>query len=244
MDRAMMRDYDPSTWINIYGVQKLLFRFAGRPGQGINTGYIFTLNQDLFFERYLYNHLSNNAPAPVLPGVQVTPGLSIFSSLTGPYTEQFVMRPFADLRTNAALRGQLNVIKMHGSFNWRTPDARNVMVVGTEKTRQIADLPLLSWYFDILKAVLFAGDARLMVVGYGFGDEHINATIAEAIVKHGLKVFIWGRGSNLKNRILAAPHGSTIWAGVSSTLTQPMIEVFSVWPGGHRRISPHPACVL
>jgi hypothetical protein len=48
MDRAMMQAYDPSTWINIYKVQELLFRFAGRRDQGVNTGYLFTLNQDIF----------------------------------------------------------------------------------------------------------------------------------------------------------------------------------------------------
>ena len=49
MDRAMTRPFDgsPGT-INIYKVQELLFRFAGQRGQGVDTGYYFTLNQDLF----------------------------------------------------------------------------------------------------------------------------------------------------------------------------------------------------
>ena len=57
MDRAMTRPFDgsPGT-INIYKVQELLFRFAGQRGQGVDTGYYFTLNQDLFPERRLYNH--------------------------------------------------------------------------------------------------------------------------------------------------------------------------------------------
>jgi hypothetical protein len=161
-----------------------------------------------------------------LPGIRVTPGASIFNSLTGAYSEQFIMRPFTDIAAQPSLRGQTNVIKLHGSFNWRTPDARSLMVVGTEKTRQIANLPLLAWYSDVLKAVLFSGNVRLMIVGYGFGDEHINATIAEAVSSYGLKVFIWGKGSNLKDRILAAPHGPAIWKGLLSTATQPMKEVF------------------
>ena len=100
------------------------------------------------------------------------------------------------------------------------------MVVGTEKARQIANLPLLAWYFNVLKAVLFSGDVRLMIVGYGFGDKHINTTIAEAIKSCGLRVFIWDRGSNLKDRILARPDGPAIWKGVLSIATQPMREVF------------------
>ena len=225
MDRAMT----PDDFLSIpftNRVQELLFRFAGRRDQGVDTGYLFTLNQDLFFERYLFNDHVYNAPAPSLPGIRITPGVSIFNSLTGPYSEQFIMCPITDTAVQSNLRGQTNVIKLHGSFNWRTPDARSLMVVGTEKTRQIAGVPLLAWYSDVLKAVLFSGDVRLMIVGYGFGDEYINATIAEAIESYGLKVFIWGRGSNLKDRILAAPHGSAIWKGLLSTVTQPMREVF------------------
>ena len=37
---------------------------------------------------------------------------------------------------------------------------------------------------------MFAGDARLMVIGYGFRDEHINATLIKAVVDRGLKLFI------------------------------------------------------
>ena len=72
MDREIGRpDHDP--WINIYKVQELLFRFWGLRNQGINTGYLFTLNQDLFFERNLYNEHVYGAPAPSLPGLQARP---------------------------------------------------------------------------------------------------------------------------------------------------------------------------
>jgi|SRR5271166_2578549 len=227
MDSAMMRDYDSSTWINISKVQELLFRFFGQRGQRIDTGYLFTLNQDLFFERHLYNNHVSGAPAPSLPGIQPTPGLRIFATNIEKYSDQFIMRPFAGPAAMARVRGQFNIIKLHGSFNWRTPDARNVMVVGTEKTTQIASLPVLSWYFDIFKAVLAAGAVRLMIVGYGFGDEHINAAIAEAIENHGLKVLIWDRGANLRDRIIASPDGSVIWKGIlGGTVTQTMLEVF------------------
>lgn len=99
------------------------------------------------------------------------------------------------------------------------------MVVGTEKTRQIDELPLLAWYAGIFKRVLMAGDMRLMIVGYGFGDEHINAVVADAIANHGLQVFIWG-GSSIKERVLAGAHGGMIWSGVMSTASQTMREVF------------------
>jgi hypothetical protein len=226
MDRAMTRPFDgsPGT-INIYKVQELLFRFAGQRGQGVDTGYYFTLNQDLFPERTLYNHHVSGAPAPSLPGVQPTPGFALFTTNIGPYSEQFIVRPVSDPAGSARLRGQFNVIKLHGSFNWRMPDASNVLVVGTDKTKQIADLPLLSSYSEIFKAVLVFGGVRLMIVGYGFGDEHINEVIAEAVEKHGFKLFVWSN-TDPKDRILAAPHGPLIWKGLLSTATQPMVEVF------------------
>jgi hypothetical protein len=100
------------------------------------------------------------------------------------------------------------------------------MVVGTGKNDQIASSPLLAWYFDIFRNVLSAGGVRLMIVGYGFGDEHVNAIIGNAVEHHDLKVFIWDAGLNLRQRILAAPHGAMIWSGVLSTASRQIIEVF------------------
>ena len=65
-----------------------------------------------------------------------------------------------------------------------------------------------------------------MAVGYGFGDEHVNAVIADAIDHHGLKLFIWDTGANLKDRVLAAPYGPRLWKGLLGAMSRPMIEVF------------------
>ena len=118
------------------------------------------------------------------------------------------------------------MIKLHGSFNWLTADGNKTLVVGTEKTGQIAESPLLAWYRDLFRRVLSAGGVRLMIAGYGFGDVHINAMIADAADNHGLKIFIWDVGTNLMDRVRAAPHGAAIWDAVLSTATRPMIEVF------------------
>lgn len=68
MDREIARpDHEP--WINIYKVQELLFRFWGLRDQGNGTGYLFTLNQDLFLERHLYNEHAYGAPGGALPGL-------------------------------------------------------------------------------------------------------------------------------------------------------------------------------
>lgn len=65
-----------------------------------------------------------------------------------------------------------------------------------------------------------------MIVGYSFADDHVNAIIAEAVAKHGLRLFIWDTAPNLKARILAAPQGAAIWSSLISTASRPLIEVF------------------
>lgn len=225
MDREIARpDHDP--WINIYKVQELLFRFFGQRNEGNSSGYLFTLNQDLFFERHLYNEHVAGAPGGVLPGLVPSPGQRWFGTNIGAYDPTFTMQPVVDPRAQGRLANQMNVIKLHGSFNWRSPDGGNVMVVGTEKTAKIASMPLLSWYADIFRAVINAGDVRLMIAGYGFADEHINAAIAEAVEHHGLSVFIWNTTSDVKGLVLSSPHGARIWKGLISTATRPLIEVF------------------
>lgn len=225
MDREIARP-DHGPWVNIYKVQELLFRFWGQPNLSNSTGYLFTLNQDLFFERNLYSEHVYGAPGGALPGLAPVAGQHWFRPNIGAFSDGFMMQPVADPAAQGQLQNQMNVIKLHGSFNWRSADGRNVMVVGTKKTVQIASMPLLSWYADIFNRVLTAGDVRLMIAGYGFGDEHVNATIADAINNHGLTVFIWNTAVDLKDRVLAAPYGATIWQGIISIATRPLIDVF------------------
>lgn len=224
MDREIARhDHDP--WINIYKVQELLFQFWQGKAQGADTGYIFTLNQDLWPERKLFSEHVYGAPKPSLPGLQGRPNQQFFSSVMDIASRDLTMQPVA-IPASARLRGNFNVIKLHGSFNWRSAGTQSTLVIGTAKSVQIAASPLLTWYFEIFRAVLSAGSVRLMIVGYGFGDEHVNAVIAEAVERHDLRVFVWDTAPNLRERILAAPYGASIWNGLLSMASRPMIEVF------------------
>ncbi len=224
MDREIARhDHDP--WINIYKVQDLLFRCWRGSAPRTDTGYIFTVNQDLWLERNLYNEMVHGALKPSLPGLRGRRNQQFFSSVMDIGSHDLTMEVVQDL-AGLSLRGNFNIVKLHGSFNWQTAGPQSAMVVGTAKTKQISVSPLLMWYFDIFKRVLSAGDARLLIIGYGFGDEHVNAAIADAVERHGLKIFIWDAGPNLRDRVLAAPHGASVWRGLLSTATRPLIEVF------------------
>ena len=39
-------------------------------------------------------------------------------------------------------------------------------------------------------------------------------------------MFVWDTAPNLRERILAAPHGASIWNGLLSTASRPLIEIF------------------
>jgi hypothetical protein len=214
--------------INIYKVQEMLFQFCKRRRDQVDTGYFFTLNQDLWPERYLYDNHTAGAVAPALPGLQGRPNQRTFTSDLGPYSSEFEMEPIQNASSPLQLRRAYNVIKLHGSFNWRTPDGKASLVVGTQKTDQIRASPLLRSYWQVFEEVLRAGDVRLMVVGYGFGDQHVNAAIANAVVNYGLRLFIWDTvpTPELMRRIKVAPHGEAIWKGVLSAASSPLREVF------------------
>lgn len=211
--------------INIYGVQDLLASFCGRYREGFNTGYIFTLNQDLWLERRLYNGFLGERPSPVLPGIVTPRDRRFFETDLGEWTtlRTKVADQLGDVPT---LQGHCNVIKLHGSFTWETMNGEGTMVLGTEKGAQIKEIPLLQWYAEIFKRILAAGDMRLMIAGYGFGDEHINATIADAVMKHGLRVFIWNTSPDIRSLVCSAPHGTEIWSGLLGVSSRQLIEVF------------------
>jgi hypothetical protein len=218
--------------VNIYKVQDFIFRFwGGKPGARVDAGYMFTLNQDLWPERFLYNWHTmwpHGGVRIAMPGVRPRANHEFFTTDLGHFTNSFLRDTVQNSAEVGRLAGSFNVIKLHGSFNWTTNDDRNAMVMGTQKAAQITRHPLLSWYWQVFEQVLAAGDVRLMIVGYGFGDEHVNRVIADAIERQGLKVFIWDSlpAGELKDRLCAAPHGKSIWKGLLSTASRPLIEVF------------------
>ncbi len=115
-------------------------------------------------------------------------------------------------------------------MNWRTSDGREVMVIGGEKPTQIGREPLLDWYFEIFKQVLSSPQRRLLVIGYGFGDEHVNEVIAHAITEHGLHLYIiCPTPPNLfKDKLLRKSplYGTTLWDGLSRYWDKGLKEIY------------------
>ena len=168
--------------VNKYKVDQLINLFYEKD---VKTGYIFTLNQDLFIER----HYDDRTNAPI-----GTPGLD---GKLIPDTKQVMKQPLdeEDFKTlpktiEFKRNNGLRYIKLHGSYGWKSSDGTNRLVIGYDKRNQINKEPLLSLYFNLFKKVLSHPNRKLLVIGYGFGDEHINEVIINSIMEYELKLYI------------------------------------------------------
>lgn len=196
-------------------------------------GMMFTLNQDLFLERYF----SLNFCKVGIPGLLgKIPWFRPNNS--GKFTIAPVDLPSSseveDLRSRfwSQKDRELAYFKLHGSLGWRSASGGESLIVGTTKASAIQSEPLLRWYSEVFKQVLHAGDRHLLVIGYGFRDAHVNAVIAEGIEKHRLKLFVVNpqppevfkqhlipRESYVSG-LAPPPMGAVIWEGLAGYFIQ------------------------
>jgi len=142
-----------------------------------NKSFIFTLNQDLFFERLYLRNFRNHS----IPGIDNNP-----EWFTTNYNQPLEESDYCKLPSedelnnkNILLEGNYFLIKLHGSCNWTSFDGSEMMVIGRGK--KIQTEPLLKRYFDIFDYVLSRGLHRLFIIGYGFGDIYINLTFRRCL---------------------------------------------------------------
>jgi hypothetical protein len=146
---------------------------------------IFSLNQDSFLEL----HYRGSADGLVdrndhrterswhLPGRQlavVADDQRAFPSATG------IWIPSGEYQV---IDGVQPIFKLHGSSNWCSEEGSGLMILGGGKARAIERYPVLRWYSDLFTDLLSRPDARLMLIGYGFRDEHINSALISAMEK-------------------------------------------------------------
>ena len=71
---------------------------------------------------------------------------------------------------------------------------------------------------------------ELLIIGYGFRDDHINGVIAEAIEKHSLKLYILSPTdpSVFKNGLCKAAQvcGDQIFSGLSGYFQSSFLDLF------------------
>ena len=158
---------------------------------------IFTLNQDLLLEhQYL---VANFQTGPYrtwaghsLPGMQpaLRPSDEDFQYWS---KGRWIPQPEAKFALESSKQA---LIKLHGSSNWVGTAGSPLMVIGGQKVREIQLHPILSWYSRLFDDALGQPNTRLMIIGYGFRDSHVNDVISRAVTNHALEIFV------------IAPHGS------------------------------------
>jgi hypothetical protein len=150
-----------------HSIQKFLVRFDA----------IFTLNQDLLIEVH-YNNQNvalwhgTRWQGYELPGLRELP---MEDPLAGRVRSKWVPQD-----QFAQTSDMQPYFKLHGSTAWSAADNSALMVMGRDKVGLIRSNAILRWNYEKFEEYLAQPDTRLMVIGYGFADDHINATIISA----------------------------------------------------------------
>lgn len=151
---------------------------------------IFSLNQDLLFERYYLNENVFLEPqqrwnACIIPGMKARrDDLGSYPYDIGKTT--WIPEPSIEFKVPERFQPYF---KLHGSYRWEDGTGKRLMVIGGNKSIAIQSHRVLQWYFSEFQRYLGMGATRLMVIGYGFNDPHINNAILEAAPR-GLRMFI------------------------------------------------------
>ena len=146
---------------------------------------IFTLNQDTFLETFYAGPVrwSERWCGSYLPYMKLIE--------TPPQHYTFKLR--AHMTPEAEFVTQENcqpIYKLHGSYNWFSePNGERLLVMGGNKIATIRTFPVLARYQAAFQTALSQPDTKLMVIGYSFGDLHINSVI-EFAAGNGLKLFV------------------------------------------------------
>ena len=152
---------------------------------------IFTLNQDLLLEQHYFTEdimlsQSRKWMGWQLPGLRphgppliVHDAVAVRGAIQTPDLTQ--MREKPELQP---------YYKLHGSSNWLTNTDERLLILGGNKENEISQNPLLHWYHKNFTRYLSKAATRLMVIGYGFNDRHINQALLRAGQTANLGLFI------------------------------------------------------
>ncbi|MFA4917383.1 MAG: SIR2 family protein [Syntrophales bacterium] len=203
-------------------------------GQGRNFGFFFTLNQDILIERYF----SEGPTGPVLPGIKANYArfnIGRYKSLDSTdYPTVMKDRELEKAKMTMKSLGHLYYIKLHGSYDWRDEQNRARMIIGMHKADQIGADDILSWYFRLFEEVLSLNKRRLLIIGYGFGDPHINKVIINAIKNHHLKIYVISPEARVSFREKVNRIDSDLWKSTAGYYPYSLKKLFPM--GGN---SPH-----
>ena len=148
---------------------------------------IFTLNQDLLLERH---YLDGNVELSSYRhwGGWEIPGMKRVTPIpTGPNNLGKWTPDPSRFNVNPRLQPYF---KLHGSSNWIDSSSHELLVLGGNKASIIERYPILKWSHDRFMEYLSRPDTRLMIIGYSFGDDHINNVIRRAVAGGNVRIFV------------------------------------------------------
>jgi len=205
-------------------------------GDSQSNGIIFTLNQDLFFER---QRVAKFFDELVLPGIpkegqprSVAPSKQIHPVVEVPRLEE----------PNLKL-GRLNLIKLHGSCNWIDESAGETMVIGGNKEQAIKEHRLLEAYFALFREKLSQPRVQLWIIGYGFRDRHINSAIVGGIKRAGLRIYVIDPRlpQTFRKDLASELHFGTIWNAIHGYIPNTLKGIFPVGDSFNSLTDVHPS---
>lgn len=166
-----------------------LFQLFNSSGSG--KGLFFTLNQDLFMER------QSGMMCPGVPPIQSKHGA--LQSYTLEKNNHVLLPPQSEtdhaVETSMSGHAGYVYIKLHGSYGWKSSNNSSQMVLGRDKLKRISDEPILKKYFQIFEEAISEGNKKILVIGYGFSDPHINSVLAHGARDRGLKIYVISHSS-------------------------------------------------
>jgi hypothetical protein len=195
--------------VNIYGIRELLNLFSRN---GTETGIHFTLNQDLFMERQFSRQPFGFVGLKYKDYLQTIQSKRIDPESRIQIPGKAELDEFA--KNSMSNCGDFYA-KLHGSHGWLSVNGGDQMVLGTGKSEEIQKEPLLNFYFDLFEKALFRDDVKILIIGYGFRDKHINNYLVKAIQDHNLKLYIISTEGPeaFKDKLIGKPKDSaTLWA--------------------------------
>lgn len=148
-----------------------LSHFLLNLNQGMERSFIYTLNQDTFLEKRVLRPSANSWVIYPCCGVrhdECTP-------ITGKTND------------HAWSESGTHLIKLHGSMSWRTHDG-DLVVMGSKKEDQIKRSELLESYQEHFARHVATSCFKLLVIGYGFGDAHVNSVLEDGI-RNGMLLY-------------------------------------------------------
>jgi hypothetical protein len=123
-------------------------------------------------------------------------------------------------------KGRPIYVKLHGSMNW-FEEGGGVAVLGGGKEETIERFDVLRINSRIFRKAANQSGARLLIIGYGFGDAHINEMIAMG-VRSGLALWILDPRppGAIRRQIDKIGSSTLIWQSVVGHSTCSVNELF------------------